>query len=77
MIMWRWTGYNTIILLAGLRSIPPELYEAAKIDGAGKGALLFKITLPLLQPFILFVILMSTIGSLQLFSHGTVRVHRA
>lgn len=68
MIMWRWTGYNTIILLAGLQSIPPELYEAAKIDGAGKGALLFKITLPLLQPFILFVILMSTIGSLQLFT---------
>lgn len=68
MIMWRWTGYNTIIYLAGLQSIPTDLYEAARIDGANRRQLLFLITLPLLKPFILFTVLMSTIGSLQLFT---------
>ncbi|HEX7057585.1 MAG TPA: sugar ABC transporter permease [Bacilli bacterium] len=68
MIFWRWTGYNAIIYLAGLQSISPELYEAAKIDGANSRDALFKITIPLLKPFILFTILTSTIGSLQLFT---------
>lgn len=68
MVMWRWTGYNTIIFLSGLQSIPTDLYEAAKIDGANKRQQLSFITLPLLKPFIVFVTLLSTIGALQLFT---------
>ncbi|MHA0857909.1 carbohydrate ABC transporter permease [Paenibacillus sp. CMAA1364] len=68
MVMWRWTGYNAIIFLSGLQSIPTDLYEAAKIDGANRSQQLMFITLPLLKPFIVFVTLLSTIGSLQLFT---------
>ncbi|AOZ93452.1 carbohydrate ABC transporter permease [Paenibacillus crassostreae] len=68
MVMWRWTGYNAIIFLSGLQSIPIDLYEAAKIDGANRKQQLMYITLPLLKPFIIFVTLLSTIGALQLFT---------
>lgn len=68
MVMWRWTGYNMVIYLSGLQSIPTDLYEAARIDGANRFQQLIKITLPLLKPFIVFTVLMSTIGSLQLFT---------
>lgn len=68
MVMWRWMGYNAIIFLSGLQSIPTDIYEAAKIDGATRTQQLFQITLPLLRPFILFVTLVSTIGALQLFT---------
>lgn len=67
MVMWRWTGFNTIIYLSGLQSIPTDLYEAARIDGASRFQILLRITLPLLKPFVLFTVLLSTIGSLQLF----------
>ncbi|GGF84571.1 cytochrome c biogenesis protein [Paenibacillus albidus] len=68
MVMWRWTGYNAIIFLSGLQSIPVDLYEAARIDGANRRQQLTFITLPLLRPFIVFVTLLSTIGALQLFT---------
>lgn len=68
MIFWRWVGYNTIIYLAGLQSIPNDLYEAASIDGASKTQRLMFITIPLLKPFLIFTILMSTVGSMQLFT---------
>lgn len=68
MVMWRWVGYNTIIFLSGLQSIPTDLYEAARIDGANSRQQLAFITLPLLKPFIVFVTLLSTIGALQLFT---------
>lgn len=68
MVMWRWTGYNAIIFLSGLQSIPMDLYEAARIDGANRRQQLTFITLPLLRPFIIFVTLLSTIGALQLFT---------
>ncbi|MFC4101364.1 carbohydrate ABC transporter permease [Paenibacillus xanthanilyticus] len=68
MIIWRWTGYNAIIYLSGLQSIPTDLYEAARIDGASRSQQMAYITLPLLKPFILFTVLLSTIGSLQLFT---------
>ncbi|GFR37964.1 cytochrome c biogenesis protein [Insulibacter thermoxylanivorax] len=68
MIMWRWTGYNTIIYLSGMQSIPTDLYEAARIDGANRWQIMTRITLPLLRPFVLFTVMMSTIGSLQLFT---------
>jgi lactose/L-arabinose transport system permease protein len=65
---WRWTGYNAIILLSGLQSIPLSLYEAARIDGASAGQQFWSITLPLLRPVLLFCFVLSTIGTLQLFT---------
>jgi len=64
---WRWTGYQIVILLAGLQAIPHELYEAAKIDGTTTFQITRYITLPLLFPAIFFCVIMSVIGSLQLF----------
>ena len=48
MVIWRWTGYNSIIYLAALQSIPKELYEAATIDGASKTQQFFHITIPMI-----------------------------
>lgn len=67
-ITWRWTGYNTIIVLAGLQSIPKDVYEAARVDGAGTVATFFRITVPLLKPVLLFCAIVSTIGTIQLFN---------
>lgn len=64
---WRWTGYNMVVFLAGLQNIPAELYEAASIDGAGKVKQFFMITIPQLKPVFIFTVVMSTIGTLQLF----------
>ncbi|MDW0113082.1 sugar ABC transporter permease [Sporosarcina saromensis] len=64
---WRWVGYNMVIFLAGLQTIPDELYEAAEMDGAGPLKKFFTITLPLLKPVFIFTIVTSTIGTLQLF----------
>ncbi|MBS4178259.1 carbohydrate ABC transporter permease [Lederbergia citrea] len=72
MVVWRWTGYNAIIYLAGLQAIPNDLYEAAKIDGANTAQQFFHITIPLLRPIILFTVLMTTIGSMQLFTEPQV-----
>ncbi|MGI8314245.1 carbohydrate ABC transporter permease [Halobacillus mangrovi] len=72
MVFWRWVGYNTIIYLAGLQSIPKDLYEAATIDGANKVQQFFHITIPLLKPFIVLTVFMSTVGALQLFAEPTV-----
>ncbi|MET3920968.1 sugar ABC transporter permease [Arthrobacter sp. UYEF20] len=69
-IIWRWTGYNMIIILAGLQGIPAELYEAARIDGAGRWATFTKIVIPQLRPVILFSTVTSTIGALQLFDEN-------
>ncbi|MNC37499.1 Lactose transport system permease protein LacF [compost metagenome] len=77
MVMWRWTGYNAIIFLSGLQSIPMDLYESARIDGANRRQQLFSITLPLLKPFIIFVSLQSTIGALQLFTEPYVFLGQA
>src|SRR5699024_4124253 len=63
----RWTGYNMIILLAGLQNVSGDLYEAARIDGAGVIRQFFSITIPQLRPVILFTTITSTIGTLQLF----------
>lgn len=66
-ITWRWTGYNMIFYLAGLQNINPEIYEAARIDGASPYNQFLRITLPLLKPVILLTTIMSTNGTLQLF----------
>ncbi|NNN29542.1 sugar ABC transporter permease [Streptomyces sp. S3(2020)] len=72
LMTWQWTGYNAIIFLAGLQTIPSDLYEAARMDGAGPVQTFFRITLPLLRPTLLFVLVVSTVTGLQSFSEPQV-----
>jgi cellobiose transport system permease protein len=76
MVFWRWVGYNTIIFLAGMQSIPKELYEAAKIDGATVFQQIRLITIPMLKPIIMFVVFTATIGSFQLFTEPLIFLGR-
>ncbi|MFE2104906.1 carbohydrate ABC transporter permease [Kitasatospora sp. NPDC059463] len=66
-LTWHYTGYNAVIYLAGLQGIPRELYEAAMVDGAGPVRRFLSVTLPALRPVVLFTVVLSTIGTLQLF----------
>jgi cellobiose transport system permease protein len=66
-VTWRWTGYNALIYLASMQAIPFERYEAAAVDGASRWRQFRDITLPGLRPTILLTIVVSTIGSTQLF----------
>ncbi|KAA2252270.1 sugar ABC transporter permease [Solihabitans fulvus] len=68
MVNWRWTGYNALIILAAMKAIPKELYEAARVDGASAVRQFRSVTLPLLRPTLVFVIITSTIGGLQIFT---------
>ncbi|PRY16778.1 carbohydrate ABC transporter permease [Kineococcus rhizosphaerae] len=68
MVIWRWTGYNAILYLAALQAVPDELYDAAKVDGAGFWRTFFSVTIPMLRPVILFTVITSTIGGLGLFT---------
>lgn len=67
MVDFRWTGYNTLILLAAMQAIPKDLYEAAVLDGATRVRQFFSVTVPMLRPTIIFVVITSTIGGLQIF----------
>ena len=62
-----WTGNTTILLMAGIMGIDPGLYEAASIDGASAGQQFMKITLPMLKPIMVYVLVTSMIGGLQMF----------
>lgn len=68
MDIWSALGYYTVLFVAGLQSIPVQLYEAARIDGATKWQMIKKITLPLLKPTVLFVISINSIRSFQIFT---------
>jgi lactose/L-arabinose transport system permease protein len=68
LVLWVWLGYNMLIMLAGLQSIPTELSEAARVDGAGPVRIFFKITIPLLRPVIVFAVTLSIIGTFSLFT---------
>jgi lactose/L-arabinose transport system permease protein len=68
LVLWAWLGFNMLIMLAGLQAIPPELIEAAKVDGAGPVRIFRKVTVPLLRPQIIFSITLSIIGTFQLFT---------
>ncbi|GAB3497639.1 carbohydrate ABC transporter permease [Nocardiopsis coralliicola] len=72
MIDWRWIGYNTLIYLAAMQSVPKDLYEAAALDGASRLRQFFQITIPMLRPTILFTVIISTIGQMQLFTEPAV-----
>lgn len=67
--IWTYVGYNTVIFLAGLGSIPHELYEAAQIDGANTWQLFRGITLPLLSPVTFYLALVAFIGTFKAFNH--------
>lgn len=68
MVNWRWTGYNALILLAAMQAVPRELYESAALDGAGRVRQFFSVTIPMVKPTLIFVIITSTIGGLQIFA---------
>ena len=68
LVIWAWLGYNMVIMLAGLQTIPGELTEAALIDGANPTQAFFYVTIPLMRPVILFSVVLSTMGSFNLFS---------
>ena len=68
MSVWKNFGYNMVILLAGLQAIPEDLYEAARLDGAKRWALLRHITLPSLAPMLLVVSILTMAGHFQLFA---------
>ena len=61
MVDWRWTGYNALIYLAAMQAIPKEHYESASLDGASAARRFWRITVPLIQPTILFTVIISTI----------------
>lgn len=65
--VWKLIGYNIVIFLSGFASIPDNLYEAAKIDGANPAQTFFNITIPMLSPTIFFVIIITAISSFQVF----------
>ena len=62
-----WFGNTTILLMAGMMGIDPSLYEAAQVDGASATKIFFRITLPLLRPILIYVMITSLIGGLQMF----------
>ena len=62
-----WFGNTTILLMAGMMGIDPSLFEAAEADGATAGQVFFKITLPLLRPILVYVMITSLVGGLQMF----------
>lgn len=65
--VWKLIGYNIVIFLSGFASIPENLYEAARIDGASPVQTFFNITIPMLSPTIFFVVIITAISSFQVF----------
>jgi cellobiose transport system permease protein len=68
MIIWRWTGYNALIYLAAMQAVPGDLYAAASLDGASSFQQLRKITIPAIRPTIIFTVIVSTIGGMQVLA---------
>lgn len=68
MVIWRWTGYNALIYLAAMQAVPDSLHEAAIIDGASSLQRLRRITIPSIRPTIIFTVIISTIGGLQILA---------
>lgn len=67
-VNWEFVGYNMIIMYAALRSIPTELYEAARVDGSSETRIALSIKVPLIRPAILLTVIFSVIGTFQLFN---------
>jgi multiple sugar transport system permease protein len=62
-----WYGHTLILLMAGITSVPVSLYESAVVDGANNRQIAFRITIPLLRPIILYILITSMIGGMQMF----------
>lgn len=67
-VIWEWTGYNMIILYTALRSVPREIVEAAVVEGASVWTIIVRIKLPMVRPAVVMLVLINTIGALQLFT---------
>jgi len=67
LLVWRWTGYNMVLMLSGLQGIPDEYYEAARIDGASRWGRMLHITLPQLAPTLVFCTVTSLVGTVYMF----------
>jgi ABC-type sugar transport system permease subunit len=65
--LWKWTGFHVVIYLAGLQSIPSDLYEAAALDGASRWQMLWRITIPLLKPFTAINVVLASLGAFSVF----------
>ncbi|WP_147915379.1 carbohydrate ABC transporter permease [Ruania zhangjianzhongii] len=65
--VWRYMGYTALLIFAGLQTIPHTMYEAARVDGASEIRMFFRITVPLLRPILGLVLIISVIGSFQVF----------
>jgi lactose/L-arabinose transport system permease protein len=68
LLLWHWTGYNMVLMLAGLQTISGDLYEAADVDGASVAQQFLYITVPMMRPVILFTAILSTIGTFKIFN---------
>src|SRR5690348_3655527 len=64
---WAYTGYTALLFYAGMLQVPQHLYESAALDGAGELRMFWRITLPLLRPILALVLVVSLIGSFQIF----------
>ena len=65
--VWRHLGYTTLLIFAGLQAIPRDVYEAAEVDGAGEWRVFWGVTVPLLRPVLAFVLVITVVGSFQIF----------
>ena len=65
--VWRHVGYTALLIFAGLQAIPETVYEAGKVDGASEWTMFWRITIPLLRPILALVLIMTMIGSFQVF----------
>jgi multiple sugar transport system permease protein len=71
-VTWEWTGYNMTILLTSLTSVPPEVLESSRIDGASELKIAWRIKLPMIRRTIAFIGIISVIGTLQLFNEPVI-----
>jgi ABC-type sugar transport system permease subunit len=65
--VWKWMGYYTLLIFAGLQTIPPTIYEAGRVDGASEPQMFRKLTVPLLRPILVMVVILTVINSFQVF----------
>lgn len=68
MVDWRWMGYNALIFLAAMQTIPKSMYEAATVDGASPRQQFWKITIPQLKPVLIFTVFVSSVGGMTMFA---------
>ena len=69
-LIWRWTGYNMVFLLAALQNIDEGIYESAILDGASRLQIFTKITIPLIKPTLILLMIMTVNGSIQLYDES-------